>query len=305
MQLEPRQLKHLSVIAECGSFSRAAAVMHVSQPALSNSIAQLEKILGGRVLDRGRNGARLTDLGSTLVRHARAVERQLWQAAEEVRLKKLGGSGPLAVAVTPVTAATLVPEALGRLTREAPHVAATIFEGIFSENLAALRAGEVDLMVGPIGVYPSSSEVIEEVLADDPFGLVMGSHHPLGRRRSICLRQLGDAEWTLPSEHSAFRRQLEALFLSAGVQWPAFYVATNSMTAIKAIVLHSRCVTIMPKRLIKLERKAGLLRCVELTDSGARRTLGVSWIRDRGLSPVAQRFVTFLREVASQHGRST
>ena len=70
MKLEPRQLQHLATIAHHGSFSRAAAAMSISQPALSSSMAQLEKSVGDRVLDRGRHGAKLTDLGRTLVRHA-------------------------------------------------------------------------------------------------------------------------------------------------------------------------------------------------------------------------------------------
>ena len=76
MEPDYRQLMYLLAIAECGSFSRAAAKLRMSQPALSNSIAALERALGVRVLDRTRNGATLTDFGRLLANHAEALHRR-------------------------------------------------------------------------------------------------------------------------------------------------------------------------------------------------------------------------------------
>jgi DNA-binding transcriptional LysR family regulator len=70
------------------------------------------------------------------------------------------------------------------------------------------------------------------------------------------------------------------------------------MTALKAIVTNSDAITIMPRRLIPLETKTRRLTCVPLRDTGRERTLGMTWSRRRGLSPIAQRFVSLLREVA-------
>jgi molybdate transport repressor ModE-like protein len=298
MALEPRQLMHLSIIADHGSFSRAAAAVNMSQPALSSSIAQLERTVGARVLERGRQGARLTEIGSVLVRHARALQSQLAHAAEEANLKKLGGDGPLKIGVTPVTAATLVPQALGRLHRENPNISVSILEGVLDEAMTALHEGEVEIVVGPIAVYPASRDLVEEPLVSDPLGIVMRARHPLARHRSLSLKSLREVSWALPSERSAFRRQLEALFVTAGVQWPTLCLTTNSMTALKAIVMNSDAITIMPRRLIPLETKTRRLTCVPLRDTGRERTLGMTWSRRRGLSPIAQRFVGLLREVA-------
>jgi LysR family transcriptional regulator of gallate degradation len=297
MALEPRQLMHLSIIADHGSFSRAATAVNMSQPALSSSIAQLERTIGARVLERGRQGAKLTEIGSVLVRHARALQSQLAHAAEEANLKKLGGDGPLKIGVTPVTAATLVPQALGRLHRENPNISVSILEGVLDEAMTALHEGEVEIVVGPIAVYPASRDLVEEPLVNDPLGIVMRARHPLARHRSLSLKSLREVSWALPSERSAFRRQLEALFVTAGVQWPTLCLTTNSMTALKAIVMNSDAITIMPRRLIPLETKTRRLTCVPLRDTGRERTLGMTWSRRRGLSPIAQRFVSLLREV--------
>jgi DNA-binding transcriptional LysR family regulator len=298
MKLEPRHLTHLATIAACGSFSRAADRLNISQPALSASIAQLERTIGGRVLDRGRHGAKLTELGHILARHSHAVDSQLSMAAEEIRLRKSGGHGPLVIGVTPVTAASLVPEALARLKRAIPRLSAYVIEGVFDEGMSMLRAGQIDLFVGPVGIFPGSTEIVEQPLTSDPLDLIVRWQHPLASKVSLSWRDLRGADWVLPSERSAFRRHLEALFISAGVQWPAFYVGTNSMTSLKAIVMQSDCLTIMPRRLIRLERKAARLAAVRLKDRGRHRSLGLSWVRHRGLSPMAERFAECLREEA-------
>jgi DNA-binding transcriptional LysR family regulator len=300
MRLEPRQLTHLATIAAYGSFSRAAERLNISQPALSASIAQLERTVGSRVLERGRHGAKLTELGHALTRHSHAVDSQLAMAAEEIRLRKLGGDGPLVIGVTPISAASLVPEALGRLKRAIPRLSASVIEGVFGEGMSMLRAGEIDLFVGPVGIFPGSAEIVEQPLTTDPLDLVMRPRHPLANSASLSLRDLRSVDWALPNEGGAFQRQIEALFISAGVQWPAFYIGTNSMTALRAIVMQTDCVTIMPRRLLRLERKARRLTTVRLKDRGSRRNLGLSWIRHRGLSPIAERFAECLREVAKK-----
>jgi DNA-binding transcriptional LysR family regulator len=124
------------------------------------------------------------------------------------------------------------------------------------------------------------------------------SGHPLGRRKSISLRELADAAWVLPNDQSAFHHQLEALFIVAGVAWPANAILTNSMVALKAMVVHGDGVAIMPRQLVGLERKAGLLHCIDLAEAGAARALGLSKARDRKLPPVAQRFVEIIRACA-------
>ena len=104
----------------------------------------------------------------------------------------------------------------------------------------------------------------------------------------------------LPNEQSAYHHQLEALFVVAGIRWPDARIATNSMTAMKAIVINSDCVAIMPKQLIGLERSAKLLAAMDLAESGAARSLGLSWARDRVLPAIVLRFAEVVRRTAHE-----
>jgi len=204
--------------------------------------------------------------------------------------------------VTPVASARLVPQAIGRLLAENPSVAISVQETGYHDAVSALLKGAFDLMVGPIGVYPPIEEIQEEDLAVDPFALITGPRHALASRRSVSLRKLGNVQWILPVEESAYRRQLEALFMVSGLPWPARAVLTNSMAAMKAMVINSDGVAIMPTQLVAMERDADALRAIRLSEAGATRHLGMSWAKDRKLSQIAARFCELLRECAN--GRS-
>jgi DNA-binding transcriptional LysR family regulator len=298
MEADYRQLIYLLAIAESGSFSRAAASLRMSQPALSNSIASLERRLDTKLLDRGRSGAALTDAGRVLVRHATILKTQMGRAMEEIDLQRQASSGPLVIGVTPVAAASLVPRALARLKREMPQLAIRVHETVFKEGMDGLLQGSLDVMVGPIGVYPPVDGIEEQQIAVDPFSIVVRNGHRLAKRRSLSLRQMTDVEWVLPSDQGAFHRQLEALFVIAGLGWPKNAIATNSMMAMKSIAMHGDCVALMPKQLVELERKAGLLVTVRLVEGGVSRALGISFARDRSLSPPAETFVQILHDCA-------
>lgn len=295
MDLDFRQLRYLLTIAREGSFSRAAAVLHMSQPALSTSISQLERKAGTHVLLRGRHGARLTPAGQVLVRNAEIVEVQMRRAGEELRHHSLSAEGPLVVGTTPVAAAELVPKALARLRQKIPNAAVSVLEMVFSEAMPALLAGRIDLMIGPVGVYPTVPGVIEEPLATDPFSVVVRSGHALSTRRRLSLRQVGQVHWVLPNDQSAFHRQIESLFVVAGLVWPTPATLTNSMSAIKSVVMHGDGVSIMPRQLVAIERRAGLLKCISLAEVGATRSLGLSRAAERELSPLAETFAQMVR----------
>jgi DNA-binding transcriptional LysR family regulator len=294
MDPEYRQLTYLLAIAKWGTFGRAAAELRMSQPALSNSIAILEDRLKTKVLTRGRSGSELTEVGKVLVRHAEILQTQMKRAVEEIEFHGQSIQGPLNIGVTPVAAANLVPRALGRLKRDIPSLAVRVHETVFREGMDGLLKGTLDLMVGPVGVYPPVEGIEELRLMVDPFALVMRAGHALASRRAISLSQAGHFDWVLPSDQSAFHKQLEALFVVGGIGWPKQAISTNSMIAMKAVVMHSDCVALMPKQLVAIERKAGLLQTVKLVEAGASRALGISWARDRKHTAVAEIFIEIL-----------
>lgn len=301
MRLDPRRLLDLLAVARHGSFSSAAEAIRVSQPALSQSIAVLERGLGVRVLDRDRHGARLTEFGKALVFHAQALESLLDRAKEETRLRSLGIEGLLALGITPITAVGLVPQALEVLLRDTPNVSVSVMEDLDDRILSMLRSRELDLIISRLGVSQDYPDVETEALVLADWSLIARAQHPLASLPSVSIKDLGGVKWVLPSGGSAFRRQLENLFATAGISWPSRVINTNSILAIKAIVMSTDCVTIMSPRLIEVEREVGRLCAVELTDVVPLRPVGLMWRANEELSPIAARFAQVLRQVVHEN----
>ncbi|MBI5259724.1 MAG: LysR family transcriptional regulator [Burkholderiales bacterium] len=297
MRIDPRRLLDLLAVARHGSFSAAAEALNVSQPGLSQSIAQLEHGLGGvRLLERDRHGARLTGQGEALAFHARALEALLGRAKEQVRLGAAGIQGPLAIGVTPVTAASLVPQALAALLQATPQVAVSVVEGLDDELLGMLRARELDIVV--CRLRGALEGLASALLTSAGWSLIVAPTHRLAARGKVALNELVGERWVLPASGSAFRRQMEMVFEAAGLPWPDAGISTNSIPAIKSIVMATGSVALMSPALASVECEAGRLCAVPLVEAAPLQPVGMVWRGDDEPSPIATRFMRLLREVA-------
>jgi LysR family transcriptional regulator, regulator for genes of the gallate degradation pathway len=299
MDIDPRHLRILRAIAEQGSFTRAAAAQRISQPALSAGIAQLERKLGVRVLERGRHGARLNEFGQLLIRHARGLDALLDQAKAEIDLKRLGYAGPLLIGGTPVALIELVPAAIDELARGSRRMSITVMEGVDAALLEKLRAGEIDVMVSGVGHTSPPADVLQEPLLELRFDAVVNARHPLAARKVMSLRELADEQWALPTPGSAFRRHLEGMFVAAAAPFPESCWACDSLLALKALVTRASCVSILPWHAVALEARTGALRRIRLRDAASMRQIGSTTLRTRAPSPLAQHFLSALRRVAT------
>jgi LysR family pca operon transcriptional activator len=296
MKIDPRQLANLMSIAQHGSFNRAAAARGIYQPALSNSIEQLESRLGVQVLSRTRRGSELTDTGRILLRGAETIDAVLLQAAEEVRLKRLGVEGPLRVGAVPSVTLKLMPAVLAVLLKRHPAVELTFTEGLDDQLLPSLRAGQLDLVVGPLaGVFPAPDDIAEDPLFDDPFSIGVGPEHSLASRSSITLAELRDAPWVLPLPGNNYRRHIEALFMTAGVPWPSNCFITSSLTLVESIVAQTDRVTIITE-LQSIVQNTWRLRSIPLK-GGGKRTIGIKWRKAAKPSFIAANFIKIVHEV--------
>lgn len=297
--LDPKRLIELLRIAEHGSYTRAAAALGVSQPALSNSMAVLERAAGVPLLRRTRHGAILTDAGRLLARHAAALDTVLARAAGDLEIKKRGLEGSLAVGVSPIGAVDLVPDALIRIKRETPAIAVAIHERPDDELLEALRSGEIDVMISPAGSTSDPPDIERDVLLRDAFVVVMRRAHKLARKSSLTLAQLREQDWVMPNAHTTMWRQIEALFAAENEPWPGHCVATNSISALRALLMRSDMVSISSRRLVALETRAGHLASVPLRKPHFAREVCLRRRRNGDLTPLAQRFVATLRRLAA------
>lgn len=271
----------------------------MSQPALSASIGQLERCLGVPVLDRNKSGATPNSYGRLLIRHARAVNVALEQAESEIALKQRGISGPLSVGGTPVAMVSFVPGALASLKATLGPIAASLHELADDALNRMLRSEEIDVGVGVVQLDAPEPDIIEEILIKARYDIVVSPDHPLAALKSVRLSEVAEMSWAVPAPGGAFRRQIESLFATAGIAFPAAAIVCGSLAILKEVVRATDCVAVLPHPAISQERKAGTLVLVPLEGQRAPRAFGFKRLRDRELSPQAVEFINALREQAT------
>jgi LysR family hydrogen peroxide-inducible transcriptional activator len=172
-----RQLQYLKLLAEHGSFSRAAEAAHVTQPTLSAGVQELEKVLGAAVVDRGRAGVILTPIGEEAVRRAGEI---LASAEDLVQAAKSAGqplSGRLRLGVIPTIAPFLLPRALPILRTRFPKLRLFLREDQTQKLIAALKSGALD---AALIALPYDTQGLETAqVCDDELLAALPANHPL------------------------------------------------------------------------------------------------------------------------------
>jgi DNA-binding transcriptional LysR family regulator len=284
--LDPRRLLTFRAVARAGSFSAAARELSLTQPAVSQQVAALERELGARLLHRGPGGLTLTEAGTVALDHAQAVAERL--ALADVQLAELGDDrGALRVGGFPSALATLVPAAIAAVVPQRVEAV----EGTVEQLAAGVADGSLHVAVlfqDAAAPAREHSGLRRHELLDEPFVIAVGPGHRLAQRRTVRLRDLAEDPWVAPSAEGIVRNACVA----AGFEPDIAFVARDVL-AIRALVAEDLAVTLTP-RLI-----AGHLHGVhvlEVRDDAPRRALYALTPR-AGTRAAARAFLDALRAV--------
>ena len=187
-RMELRHLRYFVRVAEEENVSRAALKLHVSQPALSRQIRDLEEELGFLLLERSAKSVRLTDAGRAFLPEARAILLRVEQGVAAARAVAAGGLGEIHIGYAPSLTARLLPPALRAFQAALPRLRVRLHDLSTEEMLAGLREGKLELafVVRPTRAMLRSLRF--EALLRDPLRLAVANLHPLAGRREVSLR---------------------------------------------------------------------------------------------------------------------
>lgn len=278
--MEFDQLRTLLAVLEHGGFTRAADALGLSQSTVSFHIKSLEKSLGTRLLDRGRDGVRPTVHGTTLARYAGQMLDLRLQAASSLGALDTGVVGRIDVAASTIPGEYLLPEVLARLRRTHPGVSVSVHVGDTSRAVGALREGVVDLAITG---SPSADRKIEEsAIAQDTVVLVGPQPPPAG------FEGLLGVPLVLRREGSGTRAAVAdvlARALDGGEPGPT--VEVGSTEAAKRCALAGLGLAFVSARAVERELAAGVLYAHPLAGLPAARTFYLATVRGVTLSPAA------------------
>jgi LysR family transcriptional regulator, hydrogen peroxide-inducible genes activator len=298
--LEPtlRQLRYFVTLAETQHFGQAASHCHVTQPALSMQIKELEIALGAPLIERTRRGALLTPAGREVARRAGAILRAVQDLADLVRKHAEVLSGPLRVGVIPTIGPYLLPSVLPRLHDVFPKLQLSLRETQTAVLTRELLAGSLDLLILAL---PLSEPDIEQLpLFEDVFALALPAHHPLRRHHSVAQTDLSGEHLLLLEEGHCLRDQTLAVGQAAGASALDDFRASSLATVVQMVANGYGC-TILPELAVPVEvNERQAIQVVPFRQPPPVRTVGLAWRRS---SPRREEFVAFGQVVLEALGK--
>lgn len=298
--IEIRHLAALEAVAAEGSFRRAAARLGYVQSAISEQIAALERIVGQRLVERSRGAARveLTEAGTVLLAHAKAISARLKAAEADLGALANGSAGSLRLGIYQSVGARIVPRLLPRFAREWPDVRVLPRESPTDAGLFELvEGGELDLSFADLPLHPGPFEAAE--VMTDPYVLLVSAGSPLADAgRPVGLEDVAGlpliGHWTcrvLP--------RVEAELRAEGIE-PNFVFRSDIISTVQALVGAGVGSAIIPRLGVDPADERTVI--LELADDMPvqPRAIALFWHRDRYRSPAMTAFVDATAEVCAQ-----
>ena len=297
--LDPRRLALLREVVRHGSFSAAAAVLHLSQPAVSRQIAKLEHEAGVRLLDRTPRGLRLSEAGRVAVERAEAIAGHLAAAEAEIEAIATLGAGRLRLTAFPTIASTIVLEALRAFHLRHPRVELSFIESGTNAGLRRLRSGEVDLALAfrehGRPAPPEWGEFDAEPLLVDPLYVALAKDHPLAGRNAIRLRDLSEEGWIHAVQAGATGITYQAC-LAAGFE-PRIVALSDHAPITQGLVALGIGVTLISS--LSVPRAHPDIVVLPLKPGGPKRDVFTVTLPGRLPPPSIRAMVSILQEVAA------
>lgn len=227
------QLRTFISVVDRGSFSEAARILGISQPAVTMQIQSLEADLGATVLDRGYRRVALTEAGRTLLPYARRVLAEIEQARDSIESLSGVVSGRLTVAASTTPGQYLLPRMLGGFLHANPEVGVTLRVYDSADVVAHVEAGESDL--GMTGAEVHGARVSYEQLGTDDLALICPADHPLANASGLTFSDLTGEPFIVRESGSGTRMAAEEVIRRGGVD-PAELSVVMELGTNEAIV---------------------------------------------------------------------
>ncbi|MBP1842257.1 LysR family hydrogen peroxide-inducible transcriptional activator [Rhizobium petrolearium] len=274
-----RQMRYFDALASTRHFGRAAAQVHVSQPALSTQIMEMEEHLGSKLVERSRSGVLLTRKGMEVLQRIRMILTEVERLEEAAR--DSGGTldGLVRIGIIPTVAPYLVPRLVPYLRESYPGIEIELKEAITDRLVADLIDGRLDAVIAAL---PIDAENVEtKALFSDRFFMAMTNNDREVLMSSLTESQVDTERLLLLEEGHCLRDQALAVCGTAGKRSLVNFGAT-SMATLLQMVSHDMGMTLIPEMAIPTETTRNDLRIVPFADPAPSREIGLIWRKSSG-----------------------
>ncbi len=299
-RLTPRDLHVFMTVAEAGSMAQAAERLAISRPVISRSIAELEALLGVRLLDRTPRGILPTPYGEVLLRRGVTVFDELRQSLAEIAELADPNAGLLRIGTTEVTAGGIVACAIARLSQRYPRMRFTTERGGVHLRMDLLRERRVDVFVTRPLAVDQDADVDLVPLLHESVLVVCGAGHALARRRRLGLADLAGEAWILAPAEIAPGGPVAEAFQAAGLAPPERPLISDSLALRHSMIATGRFLTVMPHSALLLAARPHWVRVLPVTLPPWSLPTAVATLRGRTLTPLVRLFIAEAQAVVAE-----
>lgn len=289
-----RHIKYFLAVAQHHSFTKAAAALHVSQPALSQQVRQLEESLSAQLFDRSGRTTRLTDAGEVYLRYARRASQELEEGKRAIHDVGDLSRGALRVALTPTFTTYLVGPLVEAFHSRYPNITLNLREIAQEQMEELLLADELD--VGVAFEDGHSQDIETQPLLIEALALVVGERHPLAGQSAIDLDALSAESLILLSEEFATREQIDRYCRQHNIT-PRVKMEANVIGAVIEVVRRTTLSTLLPATVALAHQ--GLF-AIELSPQRLHRTAVLMQRKGAYQTSAARAFIELATDIAAQ-----
>jgi DNA-binding transcriptional LysR family regulator len=296
-RLKLNDLRVLLSVVDAGSMHKAAERLATSQPAISRAIADLEHVLGVRLLDRTPSGVEPTPYGHALMKRGLAAFDELRQGVKDIEFLNDPTSGELRIGCSEYAAGGPVLAVIDRLTQKYPRMVFEVVTGPVLTLYRDLSERRVELVITRTVEFADRRDMLVENLFDDDIVTVAAMRSPWSRRRRIELAELVNEPWTLPLPDTGIGAFAIAAFRARGLEPPRTTVIAYSVHMRDKLLATGRFLTMLSSYTLRLPARHPSLKALPIKLHNARGTIAITTLKNRTLSPLAELFVKTTREV--------
>ena len=296
MKLDERHLIQLAAVIQAGGVTEGAALLGLSQPAVSRTLSMQEKRVGEPLFVRGRRPLQPTPFGRALAAHGQTMLTASRKASELLDTFREGGSGVVRIGGTQFFTDGLVTQMVAEFQNAHPEVRVDQSYGYFGDLRAALAADRIDLAICPIDLVDEGSGLVFEELLPGRNVVACAPTHPLLVKRRPKIGELLDYPWVAPPPNSPLMADLRSLLLSLGEMEPKIRYSGGSLISVVNYLQATDALTILPHGVVFGLRHGGGVAALPFKVPHPERALGLFRLRGAAASPAVEGFARHIRD---------
>lgn len=287
-----RHLKIFKTVADLGGMSKAAKELHITQPSISQAIAELEKYYGVKLFERLSQKIYLTKEGELMLSFSRHILDSFEQM--EAAMNQAVEKSSLRIGCSVSVGTCLIEEILDEAKERIPQCQISVIVTNSSEIEQLILTNEVD--VGIVEGILKNKDLVITPVCEDELVLVCNMNHPLAKETMVTLDMLQGQDYASRESGSAERNQYEKLFEDAGLQLNRVFCSTNT-EAIKNAVIHGRGIAVFSRRMVKQEVERGNMVVIPVRDITVKRNIDFVMHKNKYMSNEIQMMQKILTEL--------